>query len=298
MSVLSRELLQLTRIEKMRSSWLGLPSVLGSYFQKNLSSYDVVICNGEFGYKVSHPHCINLFHGSALGYRRAVRRYLGPRSYLKLRLIEYYQKRAALKKTVVCVSDYLKNIYENDGTPVHAVIANGVDTDLFTRQDIPIKDKYLFVGSYDFVGKGFDILQQIAEKGMNIDCVTKQHSLDNLGWLPQVSHTQMPAVYSRYKLFLFPSRFEGMSVAPLEAMSCGLPVVISPIGLGPQLKRYIPEFVANGYDAQEYYDKAKHIERNYDFYAQKAIAYVQEHHSLELFKKKWDVLIQKVTEKL
>ena len=42
-----------------------------------------------------------------------------------------------------------------------------------------------------------------------------------------VSREDMPALYSGAKLFVFPSLYEGFGLPPLEAMRCGVPVVVS-----------------------------------------------------------------------
>ena len=45
-----------------------------------------------------------------------------------------------------------------------------------------------------------------------------------------IAEEDMPAVYSACSCFVFPSLYEGFGLTPLEAMSCGAPVVCSNIG--------------------------------------------------------------------
>jgi glycosyltransferase involved in cell wall biosynthesis len=45
-----------------------------------------------------------------------------------------------------------------------------------------------------------------------------------------IAEEDMPAVYSACSCFVFPSLYEGFGLTPLEAMSCGAPVVCSNVG--------------------------------------------------------------------
>jgi len=45
-----------------------------------------------------------------------------------------------------------------------------------------------------------------------------------IGWVPE---EEKPALYSLATLFLYPSLYEGFGLPPLEAMSCGTPVIAS-----------------------------------------------------------------------
>jgi glycosyltransferase involved in cell wall biosynthesis len=44
-------------------------------------------------------------------------------------------------------------------------------------------------------------------------------------FLPDISDVALPALYSGAELFVYPSRYEGFGLPPLEALACGAPVV-------------------------------------------------------------------------
>ena len=52
-----------------------------------------------------------------------------------------------------------------------------------------------------------------------------------------VSDPELRALYEKAECFLFPSRTEGFGLPPVEAMSCGCPVVAAPAGAIPEICR-------------------------------------------------------------
>jgi glycosyltransferase involved in cell wall biosynthesis len=283
-----------TLYTKLMTKMIGLPYITAKRFQEVQNKYDLVIANGEFGWGIHHPKTINLFHGCYKGYRDYLKQLWSKRTYLSLTRDIYIQRESAKDKYVVCVSEFIKNILEEDGVEVHQVIANAVDTELFKPNEEIKNGKCLFVGSYNYYAKGFDVLEKLAQRGLSIDCVANQQPSEKLGWLQNTENSQMPQIYNHYNMLIFPSRFEGLPMVPLEAMACGLPIVMSNVGLGPELKRIIPEFVVDSYDADEYLDKIRRIEENYEFYSNKAREYVEKFHSFENYKKQWLELIERV----
>lgn len=280
---------------KIMSKIIGMPCITAKRFRLVKNNYDLVIANGEFGWGINHPKTINVFHGSYKGYRDSLSRQWSLKEYLWLTKEAFFQRIAARKKHVVAVSEYVRQILADDNITVHQVISNAVDIDHFKPNNaIEQKGGYLFVGGYNYYAKGFDVLESLADKGLVVDCVTNKIPSDKLGWIQNIDNERMPQIYNRYSILVFPSRFEGMPMVPLEAMACGLPIVMSNVGLGPELKREISEFVVDEYDAEEYLRKIRYIEANYNLFSRKARAYVEQHHAFANYKKEWLMLIERI----
>ena len=279
---------------KFMTKLVGLPFITSYRFKNIDKKYDIVIANGEFGYGIKHPKVINLFHGSYKGYRDYLKKLWNKKQYFGFTKSAYIQKLSAKNHYVVTVSQFIKEILNSDSIEVNQVIPNCVDTELFREETNLQRNDYLFVGAYNYYAKGFDILEQIADNKINIFCVTNKKPSDKLSWIENIDNSKMVHIYNQYKILIFPSRFEGLPMVPLEAMSCGLPIIMSNVGLGPELKKIIPEFVVEDYDNCEYYKRIKLIENNYEEYSKKARNYVEKYHSYQTYKKQWLELIERV----
>ena len=94
-----------------------------------------------------------------------------------------------------------------------------------------------------------------------LETIVKEQRLEgNVVFHGQKSKEQLPAYYSQADIFLFPSRKEGMSNAVLEAMSYGLPIIMTPCQGSDEL------IDGNGYviEAKEFGNKIKDLVLNRD----------------------------------
>lgn len=126
------------------------------------------------------------------------------------------------------------------------VIHNGIDESIFCprpRQERANKIKVLFSGNLTS-RKGAQWLLPIVKKlsphitlyytsGLQSKTGLEAHpNLKNLG---AISHQEMPSVYNAMDILLFPTVREGLSLAALEAMACGLPVIATDCSSMPEL---------------------------------------------------------------
>jgi hypothetical protein len=287
-------------LSKIRQRLHSKHKLVSKFFNDHFSNdVDVAICNGEYSYGIQHNHAMVVFHGCYYGYANALKDYISTRGYKAMLRLAQDQKIGASGKYVVAVSKELARILGEQGIKVDRIINNAVDATLFRPTSPGEKlGKCLFVGSHDHYGKGFDILGQIADLGIAVDCITKDRpSHSKLGWLSAIPHEELPGYYSNYKFLLFPSRFEGSGMVALEAMACGTPVIMANVGLGPELKQKIPPFVVDGpweNMGRAMVDRMAVIETAYPVYSKKARDYVIRNHNYRDWEKSWLEVIRLV----
>jgi len=127
------------------------------------------------------------------------------------------------------------------------VIYNGVDERTFTPGKRPTNQtgplQVLFCGNLTR-RKGAHWLIPIADKlnsGIEIIYTAGLRTNDNLvnhpriRCLGKIAHADMPTIYRQADILLFPTVREGLSLAALEAMACGLPLIASDCSSMPEL---------------------------------------------------------------
>lgn len=180
----------------------------------------------------------------------------------KLYLNRATEYAAAKADCLIAVSESTKkDLMTKLGVPEEkiAVIYEGVDHDFFKPQEEKaidqVRQKYHLPAEYLlFVGtiqprknllrliEAFNLLQRDAKyHNLSLILVGKEGWLaqeiykapirlriqDRVRFLNHVSKSDLPALYSGAKVFVFPSLYEGFGLPIVEAMSCGVPVITS-----------------------------------------------------------------------
>lgn len=125
-----------------------------------------------------------------------------------------------------------------------AVVAPGVDLQRFTfsaRQPSE-KPRLLFVGG-NFVRKGGDLLLDVFRKHLRgrceLDLVTRDPIAEEEGVRVHrglnAGTPELLALYDRASVFVLPTRGDCFSIASMEAMAKGLPVVVTAVGGIPEI---------------------------------------------------------------
>ncbi len=271
----------------------NLEPVVGDHFNQinKEKPYDVVLCNGEFGYAVEHPCAVNVFHGNYYGYARSVQDLVSSEVTQERLAKAEMQKVSAEGKYVVTVSNSSRSQLEEFGIKVDGVINNSVDTSIFSPQNLGIEDYALAISRGRYYEKGFDVISRLAEKGITIrvfgDQQINSSNIQNMG---RVNNEVLAKEYNQARILLFPSRFEGGSLTTLEAMACGCPLITTPTGYGPEIQKVIPNFVAETFD--EFMAKYLLVTNERSRYSKEALEYFNQFHNPDDFKLNWVSLFE------
>ena len=211
--------------------------------------YACAICNGMTAWlfairRLSIP-VVCVFHGNYAGYVRAV---TAPRSFARFRglLWSQFERLAAFAADkVVAVSPSVENEVRTYYGRPSVTIPNSPDEGTFrpgpaaaAREALALDhcgDVALFVGRPTHA-KGFDVVEALAAAlpGTLFVCAVTDDvpvARPNIRLYRRPSPATLRLLYQAASYVVAPSRFEGCSYVPLEALACGTPVITSPSGL-------------------------------------------------------------------
>lgn len=152
-------------------------------------------------------------------------------------------------------SDYIKLIKDSfpDFKNKTFLIFYPFDSEAFSSLETNENDnlfRILFVGRLT-EQKGIDILVRVIERislteefknmyfniagsgELQNDIKYLQQKFSNVNWLGHVPQSEIPKIYISNDILIAPSRYEMLPWVPLEAQSCGVPVIVSDIA-GPR----------------------------------------------------------------
>lgn len=214
--------------------WTLLPPAIARF---SSSGSAVIHAGVDYGFFSARPRrkLVVTFHNYVLD------RYMQPYSS-RLQWLHYRSDLRAFTRLSLRHADAVTAVSEATAALVREdlgyrgeliVIPNGIDTRVFQPQAGSRKGGFvaLFSGNLT-TRKGAQWLPAIAaglEEGQKIVCIGPRHEQTGghgrIQLRSAVAHSDMPAFYASCQALLMPTVREGMSLAALEAMACGLPIV-------------------------------------------------------------------------
>ena len=196
--------------------------------------------------------------------------------YLIYKYVLSYFERKSYENAdkIIAVSESVKDeMVDYFGIPSRKIVVvdNAVDLKKFRpmknkdtlkkKFGLPVNKKIIFFPGRASFGKGFDIaekvLKELGDDYFMFVLGEGKSELDNVKFIGKISNDKMVEVYNCADLCLFPSRYEGGSISVLESAACGVPLVLSGVGL-MKTEKGMKEFVCGSVD--EYVSKVKNID--------------------------------------
>lgn len=259
--------------------------------------------------RIATVHCeyktdFKMLYGNVLGYT--------------MYLLMYYSLKKI--KNNICVSKQLADILnEREKNIKFNYIDNGIDTDNFKpienkfelreKLNLP-KDKKIFIWSGAFIERKSPMtlvkaIKKITNKdlffvfcGSGIleqECKNKLQDNDNVLFTGFVDNIQEYLQASDY--YISTSLSEGFHLTVYEALSCGLPVVLTDISVYDELKKNdIGLFFKIGNEVELSKKINEILQKNYDLYSSNAVVLIKNQFSSELMSKKYSLFYEDISQ--
>ncbi len=246
------ELVLASRLQHLpaRRLWWGIAeNLLSASISRRPSLPDVVVTNGPIGWRVKGGLSIHYYHGTYVAQAEAVRAFIRPRGYMKMRYVDGMGLERLAGAGKLCVAnsqqtaEEVRRHFGYECVVVWCPVDTGTfapgprDRELLAGLGVPEgRPIGLFVGAGRPV-KGARYALEVVRRMPRVTWLVigeanSQLAVDERGVLfrARVLPRDMPALLRSVDFLLVTSLYESFGLLAAEALACGTPVVTGPIG--------------------------------------------------------------------
>lgn len=149
---------------------------------------------------------------------------------------------------IAIASDHVKKSFVERGVKANKLLQNpyGVDLSMFRPTVLEEEDAFdlIAVGAWSYQ-KGYDLLVEVCrEKNYSLLHVGAIVDLEfpnahNMTHIEPVNQADLAKYYSKARVFVLPSRQDGLAMVQAQAIACGLPIVCSKHTGGRDLRDFL-----------------------------------------------------------
>jgi glycosyltransferase involved in cell wall biosynthesis len=139
---------------------------------------------------------------------------------------------------IACCQSIKQSIERQFSSAIHDVVPAGIDASRFFQDGMPEQNTVLMLYHNDprkGAADGIDALERLRRRHPTLrvrmcGTVAPSHLPDWISFEMHPTDAALRRLYSTSTVFLYPSRYEGFGLPPLEAMACACPVVTTTAG--------------------------------------------------------------------
>lgn len=227
------------------------PAIVSSAFQQHhANDVSAVLCNGEYGLCITHPRAACISHGNYFGRIAAVQNKVTRATLHRLQRRWELQRDAFAQKTIVAVSNMCASELREAGITVDTVINNAVPPTVFHPKSWRGTESRTVLCPTRYVRneKGIELLRELEAYGWHPVVPTDNPaavSAMGITALPWLSEHALVRLYQNAGACVFPSLYEGGSLAMIEAATIGTPFVSLPTGNAMDFAHRTPSVLVN-----------------------------------------------------
>ena len=253
------------------------------FIKEHGAEYDIIHVHGDIGgfKELKNYNSIVTFHGFT---EDAVKsRNILIKMFLYFTSIRYEKGNVLYCNNLITVSENIKNKIKSYTKKKITVIYNGVNTNIYksvqSKEKIRLRHslnfrkdiKYiLFIGKDKYI-KGLDIaigaVKKIKNNGHLNIIGLEGRSEKNISYLGPIFSNKKINYIKCSDVLIAPSRYDAFSISVLEAMSCGIPIIISKnVGVSELIKNNYNGIVLNKNESVYYAKELNKLLNNDSYY--------------------------------